>query len=344
MNPKRIDYVDIARGIAILSVIAYHTGFLPFQHQLLPLITPWMLPVFAVLHGMIAGGNYSPGQVLLRRIRSLLVPYLLYGLSTYALWLVLRMYAPGSVLFASWQEGLHQFATGTGLIYNGPLWFLPSFFLAAIMFAIVRRLILPINKLGLLFTAHVLVVVSFMINPSGTKLVFSYDLAFLFAACMVMGSWLSATRWEQVPKLAWYMLAGGFMALVWYNGTVDIFGRVFHQPAVYWITALTGSILVIRAAKGMAGLSGFIHDALVYVGKYSMILLCTHWPIMQWLTFLLTVLGVLGALSGTPTYTSFSYYHPDAVIFTLIELPLLALYFLVPIGALWLYRSLRKLY
>ncbi len=345
MASPRLTYVDIARGIAIVTVIAYHTDLLPLQHQLLPLITPWMLPVFALLYGMTTGAQHTSRSFMAlvkARTVSLLLPYLFYGLLSFVIWFFLRWYAPGSVLFVSWQEGLWQLFTGVGIVYNGPLWFLPSFFVAAVLFAVVREPMRKHTRFGLLIMAHVLAVIAFMINPQQVRLPFSYDVSILFAAYMCVGAWIAASRWERVSMAVWQCFLAVFVFLGLRNGTVDIFFRMYGNPIVNWITAIVGSMLVLRVSAGIDRQLPMIRCMLSRAGKDSMVLFAIHWPLMQYLTFLLSVTGLVGALGGTITYTSFSYYHPSAIIFTLIELPLLLLYFCVPFGVLWLLRRLGR--
>lgn len=345
MTSVRIRYIDIARGIAIATVIAYHTDLLPLQHQLLPLITPWMLPLFALLYGMTSGIRQSKRSLVVlvkQRVNSLLVPYIYFGLLSYVVWVFLRLYAQGSVLFVSWQEGLWQFLTGAGIVYNGPLWFLPSFFIASVIFAIVREPMRQSKKADLFILAHGFVILAYVINPQRARLPFSYDLSVLFAGYMCIGAWLSMFRWEKIPMLVWQGMLAMFVFLGLRNGTVDIFFRLFGNPFVHWVTAIIGSLLVLRISAGIDRQLPVIGRLLSRAGKDSMILFAIHWPLMQYMTFVLSLSGLVGWLGGTITYTSFSYYHPSAVIFTLIEIPLLILYVSPAFVVLWFIRRFRR--
>lgn len=344
MNQKRIAFIDIARGFAILAVIAVHTGFLPLQHQLLPLITPWMLPVFAVLHGWLAKDTHSFADVAVKRFRSLIVPYCIAGFVSYALWLGLRWYAVDTVLFVPWDMALRQILLGTSLVFNGPLWFLPAFFIATVIFEINRATFTKGGIAKALLLAATLMFFSFTVNPTKSHVVFSYDLSLLLASFMLVGERLRAVHWEKIQMGTWIAVGVGFVALSIFNGTIDMFGREFGNPWLYLISAHIGSGLVIGVAQRMAERKWWVTGALAVIGRHSLLVLVTHWPMMQWLTFVLTILGLVPVLGGTPTYTSFSYDHPSAIVFTLIELPLLALYMAVPLLILPVAGRLRRAY
>jgi fucose 4-O-acetylase-like acetyltransferase len=344
VNGKRIAFIDIARGFAIFSVIVVHTGFLPLQHQLLPLITPWMLPVFAVLHGWLSKDTQSFGEIIIRRFQSLIVPYAIYGGFTYVLWLGLRWYAVDSVLFASWDIALRQLFMGTSLVFNGPLWFLPAFYVASIIFEGSKQMIVKGNIASALSLAVLLAFIAFVINPTKSQVIFSYDLSLLLAAFMFVGMCMRVLRWKMVKHSVWWIIAVSFVLLSINNGTIDMFGRQFGTPWLYVFSACVGSGLVIYIAQYISEKKWWFADWWATVGKYSLVLLVTHWPIMQWLTFLLSLLGLLGALGGTPTYSSFSYYQPSVVVFTLIELPLLVLYIVIPLLVLPVVQRLNRAY
>lgn len=344
MNRKRIAFIDIARGIAILAVIAVHTGFLPLQHQILPLVTPWMLPVFAVLHGWLAKDTHPFTETVVKRVRSLIVPYLIAGFVSYALWLGLRWYAVGTVLFVPWDAALFQIFLGTSLVFNGPLWFLPAFFIATVVFEGCKKMLVTDNTPKSLLTAALLAFLSFVVNPTHSHVIFSFDLSLLLASFMIMGVQLRGVRWEKVERSTWVEIAIGFVILSLYNGTIDMFGRQFGNPWLYLLSAHIGSGLIIRVAQFIEEKKWRAGAGLVTVGQYSLILLATHWPIMQWLTFFLTVIGLVPMLGGAPTYSSFSYYHPSAIVFTLIELPLLVLYMVTPLLSLPVAIRLRRAY
>ncbi|MEK7072669.1 MAG: acyltransferase family protein, partial [Patescibacteria group bacterium] len=79
-NNKRIGWVDLARGAAVLSIIFSHSGYLPFSAYLSPVMHTFMIPVF-----LFTGGYFfHPGSDYLsftqKKIKKLLIPYLIFFL------------------------------------------------------------------------------------------------------------------------------------------------------------------------------------------------------------------------------------------------------------------------
>lgn len=334
---QRIRHIDVARGIAITTVIAVHTGFLPFQHQLLPILTPWMLAVFAFVHGRLRARSDQRHwgiDYAWQRARSLLGTYVLAGGVSYLIWLALRWYAPQSVLFDSWQVGLSALVRGMNLTYNGPLWFLPMFFIACVVFDLwlriprVRIRYMPLWALAMLL-------MSYAINPGSAKLMHSPDIALQYVGFMIIGYAHGRSR-IILTAAQLSAVAGAFAISSWSNGTVDVFARNYGIHAAYWTSAILGSVVVVGFSRRVDRYLPRVSRVLAGFGRQSLILLVTHWPVMQYLTYLLSLVGVLKLLSATPTYSSFSYFLPSAVTFTIIELPLLVLYMVVPLSVAWI--------
>jgi fucose 4-O-acetylase-like acetyltransferase len=144
-NIKRLAYIDVARGIGIVLVVAAHA------EGLHPLIFKWIsslvMPLFFFVSGYVVSQRSLEGKFtdyLKTNFRSIVIPYFFFGIITYIPWLlVFRNYE--TVAYVE-NEGLKQFIGlfyGIGrdwLRYNVPLWFLPCFFTTKIIFFWLIRL------------------------------------------------------------------------------------------------------------------------------------------------------------------------------------------------------------
>lgn len=68
---ERKEYLDIAKGIGILLVVAGHTNN-PFQS----IIYQFHVPLFFFISGMLFHGEKPPRQYMIEKVRSLYIPYL----------------------------------------------------------------------------------------------------------------------------------------------------------------------------------------------------------------------------------------------------------------------------
>ena len=140
---KRNRQVDLLRGIGILLVVLGHSSWvLPGD------IWRWVygvhMPLFLFLSGFMQ--SEAPGEgfgaFALRRVRSLLLPYLGFYLASLVLTLLFMGQAPTGPYLAACAKGL--LLAGHFIPFsNFALWFLPLFFLANLAFYGIRRLPVP---------------------------------------------------------------------------------------------------------------------------------------------------------------------------------------------------------
>jgi acyltransferase len=324
--------LDIAKGFGITTVILIHTGFLPFQYQILPVLTPWMLSIFAVISGILAYDSQDRhlSSSILKKTRSLLIPYLTFGIVSFILWLQLRWYAPESALFDSWTSQLQNFVTGKGLTFNGPLWFLPAFFISSSLLLILKKYLVTLHACILTGISLLFVYLGVLINPDRTQFIFSYDLAFIFLGFSIFGMVSGKVNKYMTGKKMIFPLTIIYILSCMGNGTIDILQRTYHHWFLFWVSGTVGSFLIIQLSEYIATTKFFLMKILSHVGRASLVILCTHWPIMQMMTYLVWSIGLVSFLSGTPGLAAFSYYHPNKYIFTIIEIPLLLLYTIIP--------------
>lgn len=334
----RIGAIDIARGMAILSVIAYHTGFLPLQYQILPLITPWMILLFPMTAGMIRTDT-SPAVIRIgSKIRSTFLPYLLFGCLSLAGWLFLRTAYPAPTpLSLPVRDTIWNYVLGRALIFNGPLWFLPPYLIMYVIASVYFK-IFPKSSIipTAAFSAFCLFAGMFM-NPAGIKLPYSADLGIQFTGYYLAGRLIGQIEGKAGRTGRWAIGVVFFYILFAYlNGTTVLFDRQYHNPILLPLTAMGGTWIILHVSRLMESWKAPVVSILHYAGRYSLLLFSLHWPLMQWLTFFLFRAGLLRIVNGIPNHVTFSYYFPDAVTFTLIEVVLLIFYmgFIFPITLL----------
>jgi len=77
-NPKRIEWIDGARGIAFLMVMYSHLMYA--SNVLMYYFTPVFLTTFFFVSGYLFKNNISFKQLVEQRVRTLLLPFLIFGL------------------------------------------------------------------------------------------------------------------------------------------------------------------------------------------------------------------------------------------------------------------------
>src|SRR3989338_3305325 len=249
-GPPRLAYIDIARGLAIIAVISSHTGYLPLSRFLFPFINAWMLPVFAISGGLVFKADSGIFVFVLKKFKRLVVPYTLLFFLSLIGWLLIKDGYSKPMLVLTTEEILDAFIYGQGLIFNGPIWFLTSYFLATVYSAIVY----PVwERSGIKGKLIILLGISYLfmrISHPGIKAFFSYDISILFLFYIFVGRLLFELKIPQkfsirfIPLLLLPLIAGLYI-----NGETVIFNRSFNNPVLFLINSILASILIFSFAK-----------------------------------------------------------------------------------------------
>lgn len=332
IRPPRLSYIDIARGLAIIAVIASHTGYLPLARVLFPFINAWMLPVFAISGGMLFKPDSGLSRFILKKIQRLLLPYILIFFLSLIGWLLIKDGYSKPMLGLSSKDILNGFLYGQGLIFNGPLWFLTAYFLAQVIAAIISPI--WINS-GLKSKIVMLIGIFWLfisISYTGINAFFSYDISLLFLFYILLGRLLMDIKINAVLTIRSFPLL--FLPLIaglYFNGETLIFNRQYNYPVLFILNSILASLLIYSFAKNVEKFTKIVAP-IKKIGEYSLILMSTHWPIMQWMTFLVGLTGVLNYANTIPTSTNFFIPSPGPSLgLSLIRISLFSIYLLVPL-------------
>jgi len=132
---KRIEWLDIAKGIGIILVIAGHC--IKLSHWSCQLIFAFHMPLFFALSGYTFSTKDSFGRTVFKKSKTLLVPFLAF----FTLGLVVTCLIP------AWKNGL----TPQGLlqdiiladpsnVHNSSIWFLVCLFFVVLVFWVLNKL------------------------------------------------------------------------------------------------------------------------------------------------------------------------------------------------------------
>ena len=138
----RIDYIDFAKGVAILLVVYGHS-IGPFSDSLMPgmpCISTFHVPVFFFISGLLYK-NYGSFTVFFKkRFVRILIPFIFF-------YLVLSFFVPallgtlGSNTFHDWNFDSLWFSIYNEDLFEGPLWFLISLLYSFIIFFFINKYI-----------------------------------------------------------------------------------------------------------------------------------------------------------------------------------------------------------
>lgn len=133
---NRIEWIDTAKGIGLLLVI--------FGHLHVPYVASWIyffhMPLFFFLSGVVySGGKYTFYQYIIKRIKSLIIPYFTFACIIWLFYVVVNCFVGAeNSLYGSNIDMLK------GLIVQEhfwTIWFLTALFLVEIIYYLLDRLL-----------------------------------------------------------------------------------------------------------------------------------------------------------------------------------------------------------
>ena len=165
---KRIDYIDIAKGIGIILVIMCHTGYLGI---LSAYVDAFFMPLFFVTAGMVYRTPSNKKEYIKKKIKVLLLPYFAWNVFCILVTMFMgRKIGFDAILgvlygrFAFLKSGVTTHTTYLLHYNNSHLWFLPCMFLLTVLYMLIDTSIRDIKK------KNVVVVVLALLGETVRKL------------------------------------------------------------------------------------------------------------------------------------------------------------------------------
>ena len=139
MYEERLNYIDIAKGIGIFSVVLVH--FTVHGSVLSQIILPYCVAVFFIISGILFSEGKSISQFVKSLVSKMIIPFCIYQIID--MFYTLIIYILGNYQHCSIYEILKiilkvSFITGSANS-NGPLWFLPALIYTEIIVFIILR-------------------------------------------------------------------------------------------------------------------------------------------------------------------------------------------------------------
>ena len=279
LDNKRLQYIDIAKGIAMICIILGHMG----NANINRVVFTFHVPIFFFITGYFISDKCEVNIFVRNKVRTLIIPYLI---TCFAIVIIATLQGAicgdAIVEIKKWS---YASVYGAGDSYTNPF-YIPGigaiwFLLATFWGSIFLRISLNFNKYIRLFSIAVI----FAIGYYSRKL-FWFPLSIQAGACatlfMYMGNLLNLTKdiLKEIPNevkkfgigfamVTWYFFIKDFQSF-WLvhcdigRGIVDIFGSMCACAMVILISRT----IEIKTKK--------ISNVLAYLGRYSLLILCVH--------------------------------------------------------------------
>lgn len=280
---QRVEFIDFFRGIGILLMVINHVYFggvfYNFTHA-------FHMPMFFIISGFLYSKK-SPEQLstsvfLMKKAKSLLLPYCVFGLIHYLIWIAIYGLSlePLTKLFF--------FNTEDGMPIAGALWFLTALFITDVVFFILDRYIN--NRIVFITTIIIL-----SLFGTVARLLLPFTLPFGMSAGFVglglfgIGILLKRAskskvyiRFDEIGLLpkALFILALGALTciLIFLNGAVNMRDGKYAIIPLFWINATLATVMGFLLSKEWVQhiriklVNGYICS----IGRESIVYLCLN--------------------------------------------------------------------
>lgn len=276
---KRLDYIDIAKGLAIILVVYSHSVYPdPISYTY-----AFYVPVFFFCAGFTSSKkNLSLKDNFIRNAIKLLKPYLFFNIILILFFHSFSLRTFLGVFYSRYS--LYPLDTNSNICNlfiagNYPLWFLTSMIVSYLLYYLIiyspHQFQYYIISLFLIATA----IMEFL----PILLPWSIDTAFLTAIIMYAGTLFHQNFPDsfnnKAPKPIVFLAIIVYLLLLPLCHNINLSVRMYGSSlAVYLLAAITGSILLIALSRFLQSL--FVGKALQQIGQHSLTIFCIETPFL----------------------------------------------------------------
>lgn len=296
MNGKRLDYLDMVKGVGIFFVVLGHIEYI--SNPLRVWISSYHMPLFFIVSGLLMAVKNEPardlGDSIKRKARGIIIPYLWFSLA-YFIIDIANVYIIKNI-------DLHTFIVDTisSVTFYGMsvLWFLPAIFLANIGFLFLKKnfpdyinavLLIAIalfsyfiqKKISGVYDSHAdSLLITSLINFVRVFLRASIGMSFVGYAYYIRilseKFLLNRFDFESVKVRIIEAVCGIIMLLIniylsTVNGAVDMHYIILNNVLLYYLGAFLGCYGIILILRSLPAIR-----IITYYGRNSLIVMACH--------------------------------------------------------------------
>ncbi len=295
----RIEFIDLAKGFCILLVVFHHLQSSTKTHFLIDqYTTACRMPLYFFLSGLFFKPYENFLGFLIRKTNKLLIPFLFFYTVVSLAIPALLYYTHIDTSFAdkvSW-EGIWGLWTYKPVV-NSPVWFLWCLFIMNLYFYLIYYLSQKLPNGRVLFMAAVCVALGlwgYHMGLSRTRYVYAYlDTALtalpFFGMGFLMRKYTNLLVPNRFDKYLWIVIVLlSAYAIYFTHGRVRYINNIYPlNPFFLYTCGAAGLMAIILLAKKIKTL-----PLVTYWGRYSIIILVTHYPIQEELANLILKTGL----------------------------------------------------
>lgn len=257
MEAKRVQWLDVAKGITIILMVLGHTSI---PERLSNFIFAFHMPLFFIASGLCtnwAKDNY--GTFVLKKLRTLGIPFLVYSIA---------------VVLIAWLADYREIEW-RGVIVKGwegyALWFVPVLFFSLV---VAKSIMCFVNKVWLRYAICVLLILGGALLRY-RHIYLPWTLATVpYATCLVLlGSSLRKFQ-EYIDKPRWWILIVTLLltVVISQNWRMDLAWNCITPVVLLTIGAMAGTVMMFTFSSYLTKIS-WLSKILQAIGKETFIIM-----------------------------------------------------------------------
>ena len=210
---RRIDFVDLTKGVCIILVVMAHVGGAFEQLDTNSMLSCFRMPLYFFISGVFFKSYEGLFGFILRKINKLIIPFLFFYLSAFLMKYIVWKIAPGVFqLPVSWNELLVVFHGHDLIKFNPPIWFLLALFNCNILFYLIH--FLREKHLPVMFAVTILIgCAGFYLGKLQIELPLYIDVSMTALPFYVAGFWIRRYNFFLYPSHRFDKLIPVFIVL-----------------------------------------------------------------------------------------------------------------------------------
>ena len=254
MQSQRIEWLDVAKGIAILLMVAGHTTI---PKPVSNFIWAFHMPLFFIASGWCTrlGGQF--GEFLVKKTKTLLMPFAIYTAIVLPLNCLIDLTSFNEWLIKGWG--------------GVALWFIPVLFLALILTKVIMTMSRKVYRSIALAVVLALGIALHKLNVGHNWTLSSIP----YATCLiVLGSYAKKYTWViNIPRWWWVVTTFILTAAISHFWRLDMAWNIIQPVVPLTIGAVSGTFMVFCISSYICKYSRLLTKVLSSIGKETYLIL-----------------------------------------------------------------------
>ena len=245
---KRIDWIDQVKGFGIFLVVYGHN--FPITEKY---IYSFHMPLFFLIAGIFHPTIQNKFSII-KRVKSILVPYFLWSFLLFIFWVFLgRFYGESANFNLSVYDnfiGIFYAQGGRAFMDWGiPMWFLPTIFLTFLLFYFIKKLN---NKYLECLLVIILSTFVFLLPYfCNIKFFWSFDVALVSLIFYALGFYSKSIITTKKKPSWWFFIILGILhfTLFTLNEKVDMYRSIYGNQILFLLNGIIGILFYLSFFK-----------------------------------------------------------------------------------------------